>query len=453
MLTKNKYKSSRAGFISAIALLMLFIFVTLSLSIAATTDLELQKANNTKLILDAQLTTESGLEYSTHLLKSLEFSGGASISNVVDSLAAALSDELDGQALLQGELVAYDGNTISIPSISLGEGKSFRIELAAASATELQLRVFGQSSTPHGTVGRSISLNAELGASGNVDEYGVYSKGPVTIGQNFELWGANFPEEGSVLSTDPDLAISIPSGYIDGDVATSDPNASVDIGATINGYILTGVEAVAPVIDCSVFEPYATNIVDGTTDTSGGTFTNTRIIAGTNPSFGSVTILGVMYIEAPNYVYFNNNVSITGIIVSEDPGAGADPDDHYVYFKNNLTVNGLEELPDTSDSNFDQLRTMAGAAFILPGFTLEFKNNFSTVSGHIVAERMIFKNNMTGTIHGSLIVLGDSGLELKNNGNLTIDNSKYGGGTTAGVIPGGTALKKLSFVPETYYER
>ncbi len=450
MLTTRKHKTSKAGFISIIALLMLFVFVSLSISIAATTDLELQKANNTKLIFEAQLATESGLEYSTHLLKSLEFSGGASISDVVDSLAVALSNELDGQALLQGEPVAYDGNMISIPSISLSEGKSFRIELAAASATELQLRIYGQSSDPHGTVRRSISLNAELGDSGSVDEYGIYSKGPVTIGQNFELWGANSPEEGSVLSVASNEAISITSGYIDGDVATSDPNASVDIGATVNGYILTEVEAVAPVIDGSVFEPYATNIVDGTTDTSGGTFTNTRIIAGTNPVFGSVTVTGVMYIEAPNYVNFNNNVNITGIIVSEDPGAGADPDDHYVYFKNNLTMNGLEELPDTSD--FTELRNMAGAAFILPGFTLEFKNNFETVSGHIVADQIIFKNNMDGTIYGSLIVLGDDGLTLKNNGNLTIDNSKYGGGATAGVTPGGTALKNLSFVPDTYEE-
>ncbi len=452
MLTKNNNKSSKAGFISVIALLMLFIFVTLSLSIASMTDLELQKANNIKLILDAQLTTESGLEYATHLLKSLEFTGGASISAVLDSLAAALSDELDGQALLQGELVAYDGNTIYIPPISLGEGKSFRAELVAANTTELQLRVFGQSSTPDGTVERTASLNAELGASGSVDEYGIYSKGSITIEHGFELWGANFPEEGSIMSTASVMAIEIDSGYIDGDVATSDPNASVDIdGVTVNGQILSQVDVVAPVIDVSVFESYANNIVDGNTNTSSGTFTNVRILAGTNPSFGSVTIKGVMYIEAPNTVAFTNNVDITGVIVSEDHGGAADGN-HYVYFNNNLSVNGMEELPDTTDGNFDQLRTMAGSAFILPGFTLEFKNNFTSVSGHIAADQIIAKNNLVGTIYGSFIVLGDGGLTLKNNGNLTIDNSKYGGGTTAGVIPGGTALKKLSFVPDTYTE-
>ncbi len=432
---------------------MLFVIVSLSLSIAATTDMELQQVKNTKLIFEAQLAAESGMEYSVRLLKSIEFTGGASISSAMDSMAAALSDELNDLTLLHGEQVSYDGNTVSIPLISLGDGKSFRAELSAASATELQLRIFGQSSTPNGTVGRTISLNAELGASGGFREYGVYSNGPITIERGFELWGANFPEEGSLMSTASVMAISIDNGYIDGDVSTTAPDASIDIdGVTVNGHILSEVDSVAPVIDGSVFESYANNIVDGNTNTSSGTFTNVRIAAGTNPSFGDVTIKGVMYIEAPNRVAFTNNVDITGVIVSEDPGAGADANDHYIYFNNNLSVNGMEELPDTTDSNFDQLRTMAGSAFILPGFTLEFKNNFSTVSGHIAAEQIIAKNNLEGTIYGSFIVLGDGGLTLKNNGNLTIDNSKYGGGTTAGVIPGGTALKKLSFVPGSYTE-
>jgi hypothetical protein len=134
------------------------------------------------------------------------------------------------------------------------------------------------------------------------------------------------------------------------------------------------------------------------------------------------------------------------VIVSEDPGPGAAPADHAIYFKNNLTVRGLDELPDTPE--FAALRELAGSAFLLPGFALEFKNNFTSIAGTIAAERIVAKNNLCGTVYGSIIVLGDGGLTFKNNSTITIDRSRYPHLST-----GVTGVpKRLAVLPSSYTE-
>ena len=112
-------------------------------------------------------------------------------------------------------------------------------------------------------------------------------------------------------------------------------------------------------------------------------FRNIRIKAGTNPVFGDVRIEGVMYVEAPNYVQFGNNVKVVGVIVTENPGEGASLDTHKIEFVNGLTLFGVDCLPD--DPEFSVLRHMTGAAILAQGFALEFKNNFTSVGGVIAA--------------------------------------------------------------------
>ena len=343
--------------------------------------------------------------------------------------------------------MGYDGSTIMIPAISIGNGQSFSAEIAIATGKVLRLRVVGQASGAGGAVWRSVSIEAELDPRYTFG-YGMFAKGPIFIEQNLQYLGANDPDEATMFSAAGGVAITVDSGHIDGDVLTQQPGATVDIGATIGGDILPEADVFEPAIDGSVFEPFATNIVDSSTDFSSGTFTNIRIRGGTNPAFGNdVTIQGVMYIEAPNNVSFTGNVTIVGVIVSEDPGAGASPSEHYVYFKNNLSTQGLDELPETFE--FATLREMVGSAFLLPGFTLDFKNNFSSINGAIVAEQIITKNNLDGIVYGNIIALGDAGVTFKNNAAVTIDRSKYPG-LAPGTVPG--APPKLVLRPSSYTE-
>ena len=447
-LHKGLHNSRRRGVILLVAMWFMCILATLGVTLAGATQMNLRMSQNFKLAGEARLAAESGVAYHAYLLGSAVISDSSTGQAILDSLAATLSGRLDGSANLQGQSIAYDGSTIVIPAINLDGGKSFTAEIAIAEDEVLELTVVGRvpaAGAPNGAIERRISIEAECDPSGGFG-YGMYSKGPIVIGQHLDYTGANNPDEASISCAATGVAITVTSGYIEGDV-TYDEDASVSIGATVGGEISPGEIPPAPEIDGSVFEPFATNIVDSGTATSSGTFTNIRVKAGTNPVFGNhVTIRGVMYIEAPNNVQFVNNTTVIGVIVSEDPGPGASPSDHYVYFKNNLSVQGLEELPDIPE--FAALREMGGSAFLLPGFTLEFKNNFSTVSGTIVAQRMILKNNLEATVYGSIIVLGSEGLTFKNNSAITIDRLKYPG-QVPGVVGG---PQRLVLRASTYTE-
>jgi len=430
-----------------LGLLFLSIFTALCMALAASANLGLQMSNNSRLVTDARLAAESGLAFYACLLRTTTIADASTGQSILDSLAADWGDKLNGSTALQGGAVGYDGSTLVVPSIAFDGGKSFSAEVTVSAGKVLLLKVDGQVPGLAGEIKRSLSIEMDL-APHAAFEYGIYAKGPIVIGNNLNYVGANSPDEASMLSAAGGVAISVGSGYIDGDVQVCEPGATVTIGAMIGGEIIYGADPPAPTIDGSVFEPFATNIVDAGTDVSSGTFTNIRIAAGTNPSFGNgVIILGVMYVEAPNVVTFMNNVTITGVIVSEDPGPGAAPADHYIYFKNNLSVSGLDELPDTPE--FAALRALAGPAFLLPGFTLEFKNNFGTVNGTIAAQQIIVKNNLEAVVYGSIIVLGDSGLTFKNNSNVTVDRSKYSD-LSPGIVPGGP--EKLTFRPSSYTE-
>ena len=430
-----------------LALLFLSVFTALCTALVSSADLGLQMSNNSRLATDARLAAESGLEFCACLLRTTSITDASTGQSILNSLAADWGGKLNGSAALGGGSVGYDGSTLVIPSIAFDGGKSFGAQVTVSAGKVLLLNVDGQVPGLAGQIKRSLSIEMELAARGAF-EYGIYAKGPIVIGNNFNYVGANSPAEASMLSASGGLAISVGSGYIGGDVQVCDPGATVAVGATVGGEIIYGVDPPEPNIDGSVFEPFATNIVDAGTDVSSGTFTNIRVLAGTNPSFGNgVTILGVMYIEAPNVVTFVNNVTLTGVLVSEDPGPGAAPSDHYVYFKNNLSVFGLDQLPDTPE--FAALRALAGPAFLLPGFTLEFKNNFDTVNGTIAAQEMIVKNNLEATVFGSIIILGDGGLTFKNNSGITVDFSKYPD-LSPGIVP--TGPETLALRPSSYTE-
>ena len=447
MIKKNLRHRRQAGVALIMALLFLCIFGALAVALVTSADLGLQMSGNHRQVMDARLAAESGLDFFACLLRTTAIADASTGQSILDSLAADWADKLNGSANLQATAVGYDGSTLVVPPIAFDGDKRFNAEVTVSAGKVLLLRVNGQVPTGAGQIKRSLTIEMEL-ASRGAFEYGMYSKGPIVIGAGLNYVGASSPDEASMLSAAGGEAISVDSGYIAGDVGVCDAGATVAIGATVGGRIIFGADPPAPTIDGSIFVPFATNIVDAGTDISGGTFTNIRIAAGTNPTFNnSVAILGVMYIEAPNVVMFNNNATITGVIVSEDAGPGADPADHYVYFKNNLSASGLDELPHTSQ--FAGLHELAGPALLLPGFTLEFKNNFGTISGTIAAQEMILKNNLEAIVYGSIIILGDGGLTFKNNSSITVDRSKYSG-LSPGIVP--TGPEKLTLRPSSYTE-
>ncbi len=436
---------------------MMFIALVavLSTSLVMSANVNLATADNSGKVFDARLAAESGVEFITYQLRSVELTTGATIASVLDALATAIATELDGTSNLAGQAVSYDDTTLTIPTITLNNGGSFSATIVVEGWNTLLVTITGQVVTSNGTISRTIAMEAKI-SSGGASNYSVYAKGPVYIGNNVELIGVNNDDEASIVSAASGEAITIGSGSIQGSIATVDPDATVDIGSTdVSGSIISGVEVPPPTIDISVFTPFiGSQIITDTTDIgSVTTLTNATIQAGTNPTFpngNDMTILGVLYIESPNVVTFNNNCSMTGVIITQTPAEGSPPEDNCVYFKNNLSVASMSELPEIEE--FATLRTMTGSAFLMPGFKLEFNNNFTSVSGNIAAEQIIVKNNLDCTIQGNIFALGDAGLEFKNNSSLVIDTSGLTG-SGPGLMRGDENIKKtLMLLPDTYAE-
>ena len=426
-----------------------------STSMVMSANVNLAAADNSGKVFEARLAAESGVEFMTYQLRSVNLTTGPTIAQALTALATALGTELDETTNLGANTVGYDDTTVTIPAITLPGGGSFTSTVVVDGWNQLLLSVTGQITTSNGTISRTITMKVKL-SSGGASNYSVYAKGPVNIGMNVTLIGVNNDDEASIVSGDD---ISIGSGTIQGSVASTQEEGavSIDTGSTeISGDVLYGVTCPEPTIDVSVFTPYANNqIIDDTTNLStipSNTLTNATIKAGTNPDFDNdITINGVLYIESPNVVTFKNTCTMTGVMVSQTPDVGYDPAENIVYFNNNLTVNSVADLPDIDP--FTVLRTMGGSSFLLPGFKLEIKNNLSTtIAGNIAAEEIVMKNNVTCYIEGNIFALGDAGLTLENNAELTIDTSSMGG-SGPGLIRGNENITKtLMLLPDTYTE-
>ena len=460
------YLSNRrvqGGLISVLGIEFLAIFAGLSVALVAVANMEVQKADNDGAMAEARIAAESGLALCTQLLLSNpEWSAGPQRQDLLNVLGSSLAGELGVEGTLQESTDEYGTAMISIPQVPLGGGQSFSARLFMFTDEIVRVMVIGSipgtQQAEGSTLRRCISMDFAA-APITPFEYGMYVNGPIIVGMNLDFRSVHDSPEASLYSASG--IITIGSGYIDGDVCLSGDDTEASIGATVNGDVYSEVgEPLVPRIDVSVFEKFATNIVDSNTPTMSGTFTNIRIKAGTNPVFGSVTVLGVVFVEAPNYVDFGNSVDLTGVVVTEDPGEGASLDTHKIEFKNTLTMRGVEDLPDTPE--FAELRTLPGTSFLCPGFKLEFKNNFDTISGTMLAEAIESKNNMDAVLYGTIIVLGDGGLTINNNATMTVDTTKY-----TGVPPGFIAdaqllsdpamqsklfLRRLEAKPDSYEE-
>ena len=432
-----------------ISMMFISLITALAMALMISSGTSIAMANNYRHVQTAMFQAESGLSYYAYRLRNVTIAPGLRGASLLQALHTTLTNDLQVSPILEGE---GEAAVLTIPQVTTIGGDTFSATLVMTSSDTARVTVYGHARTdqldPERTVQRSISIDfAVTDIPGPAFEYGLFVSGPIHIGLGLNLLGLNDSEEASIYTGASGHALTVEGGYIDGNIVIADAEAGTDINATVGGEVrIGGGQLQLPQIDTSIFAPFATTVVDGTTDVSSGTFTNIRIAAGTNPSFGDVTIQGVVYIEAPNVVSFWNNVDITGVIVTEDPGDGALPEDHKIIFKNNATVRGVEELPDTAE--FAELREMAGTAILAPGFELEFQNNFDIMGGIIAAEGMTLDNNLTATLHGNIIIYGPTGFDMKNNAHLTVDHAGSQG-IPAGFVPIATALTP---VPDSYVE-
>ena len=302
------------GIVSILALLFLVIFAAMSMAYFESTGMSLAQADNTCCALQARLAAEGGLVFCVREITHCGVSGCLRGQPMLDAMAAQIRTDFNGTGNLGGRTVGYDNTTITIPVITLGGGGSFGATITMAAYDTMQLHVIGywnQGAGP-GAVALQKAITMNLQAVGSpAFGFGICSQGPISIGNNLSMTGLQACE-GSIYSGSTGAAISVGSGTISGAVSVSDPNAVISLGRTNAGSINYNVPAIAmPPIDRAPYATLATNIVDSTTNISNGVFKNIRIKANTNPVFGNVTIMGVMYVEAPNNIQFPNNVNFT----------------------------------------------------------------------------------------------------------------------------------------------
>jgi hypothetical protein len=459
MMTFKRTRRDARGVALILALLILTVFASLSVAFFSSTSMNLVQSSNLEAATRARLAAESGLSFLIYEMLHCGISGSLRGQALLDSLAARLSADLNGTANLGGSVVAYDGSTITVPTIGFGVGKSFVGRVTLEAADTLRLTVTGQYTAGTGasikTVQRELAIDLHP-AWDQAIAFGICSKGPVEMGMNTDLSGVTQASDGSIYSgaigTLASPAVSCGSGHISGDVSVSPPNtaASLDLaGTTVDGTIRYDAPPVTmPTIDRTPYKSLATTVMNSPTP-AGGTYKNIRIPANTNPTFNnSVTIQGVMYVEAPNTIYFNNNVTFTGVIVADKPPAGSPDSANYIYFKNNMTFNGVELLVG---DEFSEVRKLQGATILCPDFTMEFKNNANLqyVGGIMALKSLIAKNNLDLTIMGSVLIYGDAGLDFKNNSDLDIRLS--GSSPPPGFI--GYGLPPLAVDPDSYVEK
>ncbi|MGC9453588.1 MAG: hypothetical protein ACP5HU_01875 [Phycisphaerae bacterium] len=416
---------------SVLVLLLIGVFAALATAHFYSATISLRQSKSQADVQAATLEAESGMEFLSYIISQQTLPGGVSGTDLLDALADELSDTLDGTAALGGESTSYADGVISIPAVSLEPGRRFSATVSLNDAGQVVLAVNGQS----GAVNRSVAINFEAQRQSHpVFEYGIAARGPITLENRIDIRGKTDPSEASLFSAAPGTAITIENRLTcDGDLHAGRADADVKIegNGTIAGvdmndpavwdHVHIGVGGVEfPSMDPGLFEPYATNIVDSGTDTSGEVLENIRVKSGTNPDFSHGTELrGVIYIESGNEVTFSQNSVITGIIVTEEGDGATDS----IKFENQSELYGLEDLPDSAE--WESLRDLSGCIMLAPGFDVKFENRSTVLSGYMAAESFKFENQFTGEIKGGIISYGDGELKAENRMEITIDRMNY----------------------------
>jgi len=432
---RNIPRPGRQGSVLVLSLIFLAMFSALAAAMAGMSGANVQIAENQRKLNNTRACAESGLEVLRYWMNKVEISGTTEPSQRFARLATVLQGELsDGGATNMTPTCTSSVITISNVTLDSDLGQSFSAILTKIDNDNVQLDVTGR----YGSFQRTIRSKYAFDTRANtVFDFGVASKGPISLAGNVELEGVNLEVESNayIESENTLLALSIiGNSHIAGEVKIVNPLALVhlqggkagiggDTGAAAMDHVKIGVAPCEfPEMNPAVFIPYATRILSPADNTSSdATYENLKIPAGMNPSFsGKATLKGVIFIEAPNVVTFTGGVDVTGIIVTN-----GDPTDNSaenrLQFTGNVTghpITGLPQLPQ-----FAGLHSKKGTFIMAPGFHVGFGGSFSTLSGAIAANGITLWGNAGGTINGSIVNYSDTQMTLQGNTDLYFNRS------------------------------
>lgn len=437
--TKTSDKRSRGGTAYVMSLMAVIVFSILAAALASSTTLILRAGDNYRSVVNARLAAESGMDFMLNQIRIIRIPVDTNEDTVSANLTQALGNLLNTTANVAGQSVTVSREhagddchhwTVHVPDIQLPYG-SFSCTLLPAAPDRCTLVVKGIAND----ISRSVAIDLVMTPRPNVAfDFGLASFGPVSVVGNARIVGVNDPSEASVLAADTSggTALSLAANAViagdltvvgDGHIAIS---GSPSLGGTTDPELMADhIHSVpeppdVPTLNIGPIAALATNVVDSTTHTSssGLTFSNIRIAAGTNPTFASdVVINGVIYVEAPNHVTFSGNSTINGMVVTED---SENPiESCQLNFAGGMQAFGVETLPDTPE--FSEIKQHTGSFVVAPGFSVTFSAQFSTINGTIAADKLTFTGQAGGIINGAVIGLSEHPMALDGGVEIRVD--------------------------------
>ena len=441
-------------------MIFLCVFSALAISLSSLSGSNVQIADNQHKVNRALESAHSGLEVMRFWVGRVYMPGTTTPNNRFTALANFMQNDLDLTGVTNIPFAA-DVDCVSIGNennpvmLDTSTSRSFSATIQP-DANGLQMDITGSARA----IEKTIRVNYNFGTRAHtVFDYGVATKGPLSLQGNIEMSGANVELDAGVYieSEDANALSIIGNSSIAGDVSITNSDADVvlqggqaSIGGetgqdAIDNHVTTGVPPTEfPVPIPSYFEHYVQNTYDPNNVLT--EYENVRIPAGTDPiTFASVTFRGVVFIEAPNVITFSGNTEITGIIVgngdlSDNSGTNR------IIFLGDVTSYPVSDLPE-SDPAFDQLREETGTFLMAPGFSASFGGSFETLNGAIAANGIDFFGNAGGTIDGSILNYSDTPMTLTGNSDLFFNRS----GTDQ--MPAGFGPEIILFyMPRSYSE-
>ena len=444
------------GTVLIVAMIFVVIFSTLAVSMATISGTNAQLASNQHKVDCALGSATSGLEVQRHWLTPLTMPSSTPQADYFSTIVSNLQSDLDANSISNFTL-ENDGSIPPVP-LDSSAGQTFSGQMRISDANSHVLEVY--STGGDGLVVRTIKVEFDIEPyEWPIFDYGLATKGPVHFLGNPNLNGLNSNDEADIFidSQNNNLALLVTGNTtFAGDINIGNSSGIADFQGTvkiggdtgqtaIDNHVKTGVETPEfPIPDTQRFLQYATGpVIDSSTDLSSPQMiiTNATIVAGTNPNFhGSVIIEGILYIEQPNIVTFESNVTVKGIIVSD--GEAYNPGTNSISFLGNFS-----STPFPDGAEFDAIREEKGTSILTPGFSATFAGNFSSISGVMAVSGALFSGNVSATVKGTIVNYSDNPTIIEGNSSLRFDRSD-----NIKVPAGFDTLRVLTYNPSSYSE-
>ena len=463
----------RTGAACVLAMMYVVLLAALSLGFFASTTMSAQISANEDRVFGARLASESGMEWMRFQLASITIPAETHPTLVFDELYNQLKARLGPTPNLGGNVVGFSAGRISIPEgdgnylrLQTG-GPEFRADVMPVARNKVRVKVTGRVRSGAPRFASQMEFLATPKPT-KVFDYGLATKGLVTLQDTTKFYGTTNGALANVMITNTnasDVLTLDHASSVSGGVALTNPSGNVRVrgSSTLVGsndpavwgqYVKKGEPAPDfPQVFTSVFQQYAGNpAYGGTTITvqnqlyNAFDMRNVLIKANTNPTFaGNIKVEGVIYVETPNVVKFEGDVTVRGVIAVQDNPSGTSAT-NFIRFNNNAKLEGVDKLPATAEFPAE-LRAMTGSLILAPKFHLYFNSNFGAATGSVIASDMYFDTAAAGTIKGSLINLETTTVRFVGNAAIGIDGRSQ-------PMPAAGMYFKQRFLPvaETYQE-